>query len=110
MGKSSQAKGANGERELANIIRDFYGYDVKRGQVFNHQSDIIGLKGVHFEVKRVERLNIHKAMEQARAEAEKRRDGVPCVFHRINREGWLVTMDLETFMDMYGSWYEERYT
>lgn len=110
MGKSSQRKGAAGERELANLIRDTWGYEVKRGQVFNGQSDMIGLKGIHPEVKRVEKLNIHKAMEQAREEAEKRRDGLPVVFHRINREGWLVTMDLETFMDMYGGWYEERYT
>ena len=110
MGKSSQVKGRNGEFELAKLIRDTWGYEVKRGQVFNHQSDMIGLKGVHPEVKRVEKLNIHKAMEQAREESKKRLDGVPCVFHRINREGWLVTMDLETFMDMYGSWYEERYT
>ncbi len=110
MGRSSQQKGRRGEVELANLIRDTWGYEVKRGQVFNHQSDIIGLKGIHFEVKRVEKLNIHKAMEQAREEAKKRRDGEPCVFHRINREGWLVTMDLETFMDMYGAWYEERYT
>lgn len=109
MGKSSQRKGADGERELANLIRDMWGYEVKRGQVFNHQSDMVGLKGIHPEVKRVERLNIHKAMEQSRAEAEKRRDGIPCVFHRINREGWLVTMDLENFMDMYGAWYDERY-
>lgn len=109
MGKSSQRKGANGERELANLIRDMWGYEVKRGQVFNGQSDMIGLKGVHPEVKRVEKLNIHKAMEQSREEAKKRKDGVPCVFHRINREGWLVTMDLDTFMDMYGVWYEKHY-
>lgn len=109
MGKSSQRKGANGERELANLIRDTWGYEVKRGQVFNHQSDMVGLKGIHPEVKRVEKLNIHKAMEQAREEAKKRKDGEPCVFHRINREPWLVTMDLELFMDMYGAWYEEHY-
>lgn len=110
MGKSSQIKGKRGELELANLIRDMWGYEVKRGQVFNGQSDLVGLKGIHPEVKRVEKLNIHKAMEQSRTEAEKRRDGVPVVFHRTNREPWLVTMDLETFMDMYGGWHEERYT
>lgn len=110
MGKSSQRKGAQGERELANLIRDMWGYEVKRGQVFNGQSDMIGLKGIHPEVKRVEKLNIHKAMEQARTESEKRRDGIPVVFHRINREPWLVTLDLYDFMDMYGEWHEKRYT
>lgn len=103
-GRSSRRKGADGERELANLIRDQWGYEVKRGQCFNHQSDVIGLEGIHPEVKRVEALNIHKAMAQAILEAEKRQDGLPTVFHRRNRGEWLVTMRLTDWMDMYGSW------
>lgn len=104
MGKMSQRKGAAGERELANILRDMYGYEVKRGSVFHRQSDMVGLPGVHPEVKRVERLNIHEAMEQAKAEAAKRKDGIPTVFHRRNRTEWLVTMRLEDWIDLYGAW------
>lgn len=104
MGKASRDKGAKGERELAGILRDWYGYDVKRGMVFLGQSDLIGLPGVHVEVKRVERLNIHDAMAQAVREAEKRKDGVPVVFHRRNRTPWLVTMLLEDWVDFYGGW------
>ena len=104
MGKMSQRKGAVGERELANILRDQYGYDVKRGSVFLGQSDMIGLPGIHPEVKRVERLNIYAAMEQAKAEAKKRNDGIPTVFHRKNRTKWLVIMELEDWMDFYGAW------
>lgn len=108
MGKMSQRKGAAGERELANILRDFYGYEVKRGSVFYGQSDMVGLPGIHPEVKRVERLNIHEAMEQAKAESWKRKDGIPTVFHRRNRTEWLVTMRLEDWMDLYGEWNNER--
>lgn len=110
MGKTSQRKGAVGERELANILRDVYGYEVKRGSVFLHQSDMIGLMGIHPEVKRVEHLNIHTAMEQAKEEAKKRKDGLPTVFHRRNRTEWLVTMRLEDWIDLYGAWNDEEDT
>ena len=107
MGKMSQRKGSAGERSLAHILRDFYGYDVRRGSVFHHESDLVGLEGIHVECKRVERLNIHAAMEQAKAEASKREDGIPAVFHRKNRTGWLVTMELESWVDLYGAWIQD---
>lgn len=100
-GRGSRNKGANGERELARILREQYGIEAQRGKVFYHESDLIGIPGIHPEVKRVERLNIHQAMEQAVTEAEKRQDGDPVVFHRRNRGTWLVTMRLEDFMKIY---------
>ena len=99
-GRASRNKGANAERELANILKDM-GFDVRRGYVFQHESDIVGLKGIHPEVKRVEKLNIEKAMEQAAIEAIKRGDGVPTVFHRRDRGEWLVTMRLDEWVDLY---------
>lgn len=100
-GRGSRNKGANGERELARILREDYGIEAQRGKVFYHESDLIGLPGIHPEVKRVERLNIHEAIKQAIDEAEKRKDGKPVVFHRRNRGGWLVTLRLEDFMKIY---------
>ena len=105
-GKSARDKGARYELELMHILRDFYGYPVKRGYVFQHESDVIGLQGVHIECKAVERLNIRKAYKQAVEEALERADGVPVVFHHKNREGWLVTMSLEDFMEFYGGWHD----
>lgn len=105
-GKSARDKGARYELELVHILRDFYGYPVRRGYVFQHESDVIGLQGVHCEVKAVERLNIRAAYKQAVEEALKRADGVPVVFHHKNRDGWLVTMSLEDFMDFYGGWHD----
>ena len=91
-GKRSRDRGKRGELELANLIRDNWGYDVHRGKVFCGESDMVGLTGIHPEIKRVEKLNIHKAMEQAIGEAEKRQDGLPTVFFRRDRGEWLVTM------------------
>ena len=107
-GRSSRNKGANGERELANLLKDFYGFDVRRGQVFNGEPDLVGLDGIHVEVKRVERLNINDAMEQAREAAKKKQDGVPVVFHRRNRTRWMVTMDLQDWVDFYLGWLDDE--
>lgn len=105
-GKASRQKGASAEREIANLIKDTWGYDVHRGKVFYHESDLVGLDGIHPEVKRVEKLNVSKAMAQAIEEAKKRGDGLPTVFHRRDHGEWLVTMRLEDWMDLYGAWRE----
>jgi len=100
-GRGSRNKGANGERELAKIFREEYGIEAQRGKVFYHESDMTGIPGIHPEVKRVERLNVQEAMEQAVREAEKRQDGKPVVFHRRNNKGWLVTMRLGDWIKLY---------
>lgn len=102
MSKSSQRKGADGERELAATLRE-YGFDIQRGGSlsFGEVPDLTGLPGVHIEVKRVERLNLREAMEQAIRDAERFHDGAPTVFHRRNRQPWLVTMLLEDWIKQY---------
>ena len=90
------------------VLRDFYGYDVRRGDCFRHESDVMGLPGVHIEVKRQERLDLIGAVAQAVVEADMKGDGVPAVFHRKNRSEWLVTMRLEDWMDFYGGWGDEH--
>ena len=101
-GKSSQRKGANGERELAALLRE-YGYSIERGGSlsFGEVPDLTGLPGVHIEVKRVERLNVPEAMKQAARDAERFHDGAPTLFHRRSREPWLVTMRLQDWMSLY---------
>lgn len=91
MGRSSQRKGADGEREIMGILQRL-GYHVDRGgsETFGTIPDLIGLPGVHIECKRVERLNISEAMKQAIRDAQRFRDGAPTVFHRRNREPWNV--------------------
>lgn len=105
---NSRRKGAEGERELAKVLQE-YGYtEAKRGQQFcgiNGNADVIdALPHIHIECKRVERLNLYEAMAQAKRDAKGK---FPAVFHRKNREKWLVTMELPDFMKIYQE-YEER--
>lgn len=102
MSKGSQRKGADGERELAAILRD-HGYIITRGGSlsFGEVPDLSGLPGIHIECKRVERLNIMAAMEQAVRDSEDFEDGAPTVFHRRNRSPWLVTMRLDDWLSLY---------
>lgn len=103
---NSRRKGKAGELELSKVLKE-YGHNTRRGQQFsgaNGDADVVGLPGIHIECKRVEQLNIDKAMEQAVRDA---RDGeAPAVFHRKNRKPWLVTVRLEDFMELYKRWFE----
>lgn len=104
MGKMSRAKGKVGERELAGYLRE-YGYDCRRGVQYSGRTgaaDVVGLPGIHIECKRVERLNIEDAMAQSRRDA--RVDEIPVVMHRKNNCKWLVTMDLEQWINLYNEW------
>ena len=102
MGTKSQRKGRAGELELARILQA-HGYDVSPGipVSYGQTPDLVGLPGVHIECKRVERLNVPEAMEQAAHDADFFRDGAPAVFHRRNRSPWLVTMRLEDWIALY---------
>jgi Holliday junction resolvase len=97
---NSRAKGATGERELAEKLRE-YGYTARRGQQFsgaNGDADVVGLPGYHIECKRVERLNIDEAMAQSVRDA--RVGEIPIVCHRKNRKDWLVTIRFKDFMEV----------
>lgn len=91
---NSRDKGAVGERELAGEFNRLFGTSARRGQQFSglEGEDVVGLDGIHVESKRVENLNIHKAMAQAVRDSKELK--VPAVFHRKNRTDWLVTVRL----------------
>ena len=104
MGRSSQSKGRTAERELASLLRDKYGFaDVKAAEPLNYGTvpDLTGLPGVHVECKRCEKTKITEWMAQAERDAERFKDGVPVVFHRRNRQPWLVTLHLQDFIQIY---------
>lgn len=104
MGRSQQRKGAAGERELAALL-SAAGYECQRGGSlsFGEIPDVLGLPGIHIECKRVEKLNVGEAMEQAIRDSERMLDGLPALFHRRNRKPWLVTMRLQDWLKLYGS-------
>lgn len=98
---NSRQKGCRGERELASKLRE-YGYDARRGQQYSGASgdpDVIGLPGIHIECKRVERLNLEDAMAQSKRDA--REGEIPTVMHRKNNCKWLVTMNLDDWIEFY---------
>ena len=103
-GRSSQRKGADGERELAALLRE-YGYPVERGGSlsFGEVPDLTGLPGVHVECKRAEQLRPYDWMAQAERHALRFGDGLPAVFFRRSRSPWLVVMKLEDWIRMYTS-------
>ena len=105
---NSRDKGKRGELEAARVLKE-YGYETRRGQQYSGatgDADVVGLPGVHLEIKRVEKLNISEAMKQSIRDA---RDGeLPVVMHRKNRETWLVTMPLRVFMVLYKAWEKLR--
>ena len=101
MATNGKRKGKEGELELAHKLQE-YGYDAKRSVQYNGkdgQADVIGLPHIHVECKRQEKLNIYDAIAQAKRDAKN--GDKPTVFHRKNRCNWLVTMELDVFMELY---------
>ena len=104
MGKASKEKGKKGERELAAVLRE-HGYSARRGQQFcgaSGDADVIGLGGIHIEVKRTETLRLYDALTQAKADA--RPGEKPAVFHRKNNHKWVVVQELDDWMELYKEW------
>lgn len=103
-GRSSQRKGANGERELAAILRG-YGYDIQRGGSlsFGEVPVLSGLPGIHIECKRAETLRLSEWMAQAERDAQRFGDGLPAVFFRRSCSPWCVVMKLEDWLQIYGA-------
>ena len=101
-GKGSQRKGRGGELEICRIFQA-HGIPAEPGQAvsYGNTPDVIGIPGIHPEIKRVERLNVPEAMNQAVRDSEKFNDGAPVLFHRRNRQPWLVTMRLSDWMELY---------
>ena len=101
---NSIAKGKKGEREWANVLKE-HGYkEARRGQQYKgggDSPDVVGLPGIHQEVKRVEKLRLWESFEQSKRDAD---DGeIPIVVHRANRRPWIVIMDAEDFLSLYES-------
>lgn len=104
MGKASRDKGKRGEREVASILNG-YGFDAHRGVQYHggkDSPDVVGIPGVHIEVKRVEALHLWDAIEQAKNDAGS--EEIPAVFHRKNGKPWVVVISLDDFIQLYKGW------
>ena len=107
---NSKQKGNRGERELAKVLRE-YGFETRRSQQYaggtQESADVVGLKYIHIECKRVERLNIDDAIQQAIEDCNFEHN-LPSVFHRKNGKQWLVTMRLDDWMRIYQEYYSGK--
>ena len=114
MAINSKDKGRRGERELAKKLKE-YGFNCRRGQQYSgiEGEDVVGLDGIHIEVKRVERLNIYDAVDQVKRDSNFEDlpfdwPKLPTVFHRKNHCEWLVTMPLSAWIEIYREWANGR--
>lgn len=92
---TSREKGKRGERDLARTLTA-EGFPASRGVQYQGGPDspdvvVPCLPGLHFEAKRTERLRIHDAMDQARADAG---DKLPVVAWRSNNSDWVAILPL----------------
>lgn len=105
---NSRQKGARGERMFAQLLR-CYGYEAERGCQHAGGKDSPDVKcsmpGVHWEVKFVEKLNLHDAMEQSKRDAGE--DKMPLVAHKRSRTEWLVTMPFTDWIKLYKAYESE---
>jgi hypothetical protein len=92
----SQRKGVTGERELAECLQRLGILGTARAareyQTGATAPDVAGVPGLHLECKRVEKLNLTAAMEQALRDSAPAE--IPVVCHRRNRGKWQVTFHL----------------
>ena len=92
---NSNRKGKTGERDLAEKLRA-YGYEARRGVQYSGltgAADVVGLPGVHIEVKRYKTITDSQLQEALRQAIRDARPGeVPAVFYREDRKKWRVYM------------------
>ena len=93
---NSRAKGARGERELANTLKELFGWNARRTAQFcgnAGDSDVVieELPDVFVECKLVENLSIVPTMRKA---IEQCKGKLPIICHRKKNTQFLVTLQL----------------
>ena len=112
MGKFSRDKGKRGERKTANEIKESFPWltDVKRGLQSRgggaEAPDVVGVPGLHIEVKTGKLPNPRAALSQAKKDCA----GVtyPVAVIRDNRQQPFVVMDWSDFRAVIEPWLKEK--
>lgn len=101
---NSRQKGKRGELEVAAILREHGFTAARRGVQYsgaNGDADVIGVPGVHIEVKRYKTISkgqLEKALEQAKRDA--RTDEVPVVLYREDGKEWRLYATISAFCEL----------
>lgn len=104
-GRGRRNKGLAGEREARDYLREQGFPEATRGLGQSRgggkeAADCVQVGDLHVEVKRVELLNVHRALAQAEHDA--RDSKTPIVLHRRNGDkGWKVTLWADDFFMTY---------
>jgi len=95
-GRSSRNKGANAERELADIIYYATGVKMLRNldQTRSGGHDLDGIDGLSIEVKRQEKLCLPAWWRQTLQQAAEC-DNIPVLAYRQNRQSWQFIVGLD---------------
>lgn len=96
MSVNSRAKGARGERDFIRSVLLPHWPEAGRNldQFGEDKRDTLRCGGIHWQIKRVERLNIWLALKQAETEAIGA--DLPVVAFRRNRSRWYAALDAES--------------
>ena len=97
-----RTKGAAAEREIVRILHE-HGWDqaerTSNGREQRGRNDIAGgPEGCAIEVKRHEKLNVPKALDQLMADSDPL--DMPVLVHRPSRHEWMATLPLEDLLDL----------
>lgn len=100
-GRASRNKGAAAEREVAKIINEHLGTDLRRtplsgGMVW--AGDIRGWDGWHIEVKRQERLAIPAWLEQTESDCPE--GDTPLLIFRQSHQPWRAVLRLTDLLQL----------
>ena len=114
MAINSKTKGKVGELEFSKLCRR-NGYNTRRTQQFcgssGQAADVVGLDGISIEVKRVEHLNIHEAMNQSVSHRPPaRKASLPTVAHPKIHPDRLMTMKAYDWFKLYSAWKPPSHT
>lgn len=97
---NSKSKGKRGELELVEALRCAGYANARRSAQYcgntGDAPDVVGVDGLHIEVKRREQIQDEVFLQQAEREAKK--GLVPVVMYRRSKEKWKVCIRLDLFM------------
>ena len=102
MGSMSRQKGKRGEREAAAELGQLLGVAARRGVQFQGGPDspdvVLDGVAIHVEAKRVERLQLWAAIEQAKQDSPPGK--TPVVWHKANRRGSVVIVETARLLEL----------
>ena len=98
---NSKQKGKRGELEFVSFLKE-RGINAKRGQQYKGTPDspdiISDLDKIHWEVKRTEKLQLYKYLDQAIADAGTNQ--TPVVAYRKNKEEWVCILLADDLLEI----------